>query len=132
MAVSSLRIFIAEDFRDLALFYEQFLGAEPDLQVVGKAHGPENLVHHIRAAEADVVLLDLHLQGADCRPLIPELSRLARVIVISGSSEAADIDATLRAGASGYVVKSSNNIDEVLEAVRAAQRGQVWRPSQGR
>lgn len=79
------------------------------------------------AVRPDVVLMDLHfdgseLTGADAtRNLLAALPD-ARVLVLSASGEHADVLAAVKAGASGYLVKSAS-VDELVAAVHRTAAG---------
>ncbi|NUP66896.1 MAG: response regulator transcription factor [Nonomuraea sp.] len=82
----------------------------------------------IRAAAAvrpQVVVLDLHLpdlSGAEVAAGLAAADPAPKVLVLSASAEQDDVLAAVKAGASGYLVKSASR-DEFLDAVRRTAEG---------
>lgn len=96
------------------------LEAEGDLLVVGEAGTVAEATTTVTRHRPDLVLLDLHLPDGSGGDLIgPLLSRLPelRILVLSASAEEGDVLAAVKAGATGYLLKSATG-----EALRAAAR----------
>ncbi len=103
---------------------------ERDLQdagfdVVGVAADGHQAIARFPAARPDVVVLDLQIPGpggvevtADVLSKDPS----ARVLILSASGEQADVLAAVKAGATGYLVKSAQR-SELVEAVRRVAHG---------
>src|SRR5262249_36194643 len=75
----------------------------------------------------DVVLIDLHfgsaaLSGAQTTQRITHSWPGIKVLVLSASGADADVLAAVRAGASGYLVKSAS-VEELADAVRRTAEG---------
>ncbi|HEX2050384.1 MAG TPA: response regulator transcription factor [Actinomycetota bacterium] len=87
-----------------------------------------------RAAEEmpDVVLMDLRMptvSGVDATRSIVEAAPHVRVLIVSASGEEADVLEAVKAGASGYLLKSAT-ADEIADAVRRVHAGEpVFTPS---
>lgn len=73
--------------------------------------------------EADVVLLDLELSGMSGVEAIPRIA--ARVLVLTAYATDEQIDAVLRAGARGYLLKGAA-LEEIERAIRAVAEGQTY------
>ena len=73
--------------------------------------------------DAEVVLLDLELPGMSGVDAIPKIA--ARVLVLTAYANDEQIDAVLRAGAGGYLLKGAS-IDEIERAIRAVARGESY------
>jgi DNA-binding NarL/FixJ family response regulator len=99
--------------------------------VVATAGDGRQAVRRARAADPDVLVLDLNLPelpGVEvCRELVGPESGL-RVLVLSASGEHADVLEAVKSGATGYLVKSAST-DELVEAVgRTATGDPVFTP----
>ena len=92
--------------------------------VATAADGPAT-VRRARATRPDVLVLDLNLpgmRGAEVCRAIGDLP--TRVLILSASGEQQDVLAAIKAGATGYLVKSAS-AREIVEAVRATARGEA-------
>ncbi len=79
------------------------------------------------ATQPDVVLMDMHLpdgNGADATTEVLAGSKNSRILVLSASAEREDVLDAIKAGATGYLVKSAS-AEELYEAVRATAAGQA-------
>ena len=88
------------------------------------ATGREALVR-FTAARPQVVVLDLQIpepDGVAVTAAIAEQDPGARVLILSASGEQADVLAAVKAGATGYLVKSASR-EELLDAVRRVAAG---------
>ena len=103
---------------------------ERDLQAAGfdvvavAANGSE-AVARFPAARPQVVVLDLQIPAPNGVEVTAEVLRhdpSARVLILSASGEQADVLEAVKAGATGYLVKSASR-EELLEAVRRVARG---------
>ena len=104
---------------------ERDLSAAGHHVVAVAADGREALAR-FPAARPDVVLLDLQIPAPDGVQVTAELVRRApdvRVLILSASGEQADVLAAVKAGATGYLVKSASR-DDLLDAVRRVAAGQ--------
>jgi DNA-binding NarL/FixJ family response regulator len=75
----------------------------------------------------DVVLMDMQLadgSGAEATAGVLEVSPDTRVLVLSASAERDDVLQAVKAGATGYLVKSASRT-ELAEAVRATGAGRA-------
>jgi DNA-binding NarL/FixJ family response regulator len=92
-------------------------------EVVAEAPDVATAVDAIRRARPDVVLLDVRLPGGGGPAVLRELGSPPPTLAVSASDERADVVATITAGATGYVLKTSP-IDDLVAAVRATAEGE--------
>ena len=99
---------------------------EGGFAVVATAGDGGEAVRRAPAARPDVVVLDLQLpvlSGVEVtRELVASLDPPPRVLVLSASGEQADVLEAVKAGATGYLVKSASR-EELLDAVRRTADG---------
>jgi DNA-binding NarL/FixJ family response regulator len=99
---------------------------EGGFEVVATAGDGAEAVRRAPAARPDVVVLDLQLpvlSGVEVtRQLVSALDPPPRVLVLSASGEQADVLEAVKAGATGYLVKSASR-EELLDAVRRTAEG---------
>jgi len=104
------------------------LADDPGIELIGEAStGEEACALVDRLERVDVVLMDLHMDGiggiaatATLRETHPE----SAVLVLTMSSADETVDAALRAGARGYLVKGSNQ-DRIISAIRSVAAGEL-------
>jgi DNA-binding NarL/FixJ family response regulator len=101
-------------------------------EVVGEASDGGEAIDEARRSMPDVVLMDLQLptvSGVEATRLIVQESPHIRVLVLSASAEEADVLEAVKAGASGYLLKSSTS-EEVATAIARVKQGEpVFTPS---
>lgn len=100
---------------------------EAGLTVVATADGVESAARRAAAVKPAVVLMDMQLpdgNGAEATARVLAASPESRVLVLSASAERDDVLDAVKAGASGYLVKSASAA-ELLDAVRATAAGQA-------
>lgn len=127
MNAHKLRVLIAEDNADLRDLLVTLVSAEPDLKCVGTAEDVDAVIARTAEHSADVLVLDLELQGRSSIDVLKTVrgagSRIT-IIVFSGHSHPEMIRHTLAAGADAYVPKNGD-FELLLDAIRdrKAQRG---------
>lgn len=98
---------------------------ERGFEIVATAGDAPSAVRIAKAVRPNVVLMDLNLgelSGVDATAMITSELPDTRVLVLSASGEHDDVLQAVKAGASGYLVKSASS-EELVEAVsRTAMR----------
>jgi DNA-binding NarL/FixJ family response regulator len=119
------RILIADDFAVVRSGLRRLLDAKPDLEVVAEAADGHEAVEKALAEEVDLAILDVSMPrmtgiqaAAELHKRKPEL----RVLMLSMHDSEQFLFEALKAGASGYVLKSGADTD-IVDACRAAMRG---------
>ncbi len=93
--------------------------------VVGVAANGDEAIARFPAARPNVVVLDLQIPGpggVDVTADVLSKDPSARVLILSASGEQADVLAAVKAGATGYLVKSASR-DELVSAVTRVAKG---------
>jgi DNA-binding NarL/FixJ family response regulator len=101
--------------------------AEAGFEVVATADGVASARRRAEVVRPDVVVMDMQLcdgTGAQATVEVLTVSPASRVLVLSASDERADVLEAVKAGATGYLVKSASKI-ELAEAVRATAAGRA-------
>ncbi|HVE63262.1 MAG TPA: response regulator [Mycobacteriales bacterium] len=98
--------------------------------VVAEASDGREAVELARAARPDVVIMDMHMSGSDgvqaTRALSTEMPDV-KVLVLSSADDREQVLAALRAGASGYLLKTAASKD-VIDGVRRVHAGELVFP----
>jgi DNA-binding NarL/FixJ family response regulator len=101
--------------------------AEDGFTVVATADGVASARRRAAVVYPDVVLMDMSLcdgDGAKATAEVLEVSPSSRVLVLSASAERDDVLQAVKAGATGYLVKSASRT-ELADAVRATAAGRA-------
>jgi DNA-binding NarL/FixJ family response regulator len=123
----TIRVVVADDQPLLRTGFKALISSAADLEVVGEAGDGREAARLARAAQADVVLMDIRmpvLDGLAATRLITADPGLASVKVLILTTFEIDeyIFEALRSGASGFLGKSAE-ADELLAAIRIVSRG---------
>lgn len=100
---------------------------EAGLQVVGTAGDGAKALRIAPAVRPTLAVVDLHLpdtSGVELTAALVALPEPPRVLVLSASGESDDVLAAVKAGATGYLVKSAGR-EELLDAVRRVHTGEA-------
>jgi len=119
------RILIADDFAVVRSGLRRLLDAKPDLEVVAEAVDGHEAVEKALKEDIHLAILDVSMPrmtgiqaAAELHKRKPEI----RVLMLSMHDSEQFLFEALKAGASGYVLKSGADTD-IVDACRAAMRG---------
>jgi DNA-binding NarL/FixJ family response regulator len=113
---------------------KSLLGAEPDIRVIAEVSNGPDAVSYVTRLKPDVVIMDLTMPGQDGIAATKEIVAKApsvRVLVLTVHPEDESLVAAMKAGASGYLLKSDAD-REIATAVRAVSRGERYLGPRGR
>ncbi len=123
-----IRILLADDHRMVRHGLRLMLDEEPDLQVVAEADDGAEAVRRAREPDVDLAVLDVampRLTGIQAARELTAQRPDLRVLVLSMHDNEQFFFEALRAGASGYVLKSAAH-DDLVAACRAVMRGEPF------
>src|SRR5262245_51390199 len=122
---AKLRIYLIDDHPVVREGFARAIADEPDMQVVGQAATASEVLAEVQKAHPDVVLVDLNLPDRDGPELIAALREMipdAKLVVVSGYDDEYRVAEALRAGAHGYLLKTST-LHELIDGIRTAASG---------
>jgi DNA-binding NarL/FixJ family response regulator len=122
------RVLLADDHAVVRSGLRSVLDAEPDIEVVAEAADGYEAVEKALASEVDLAILDLSMPRLTGLQVTVELQRQRpemRVLILSVHRSEQYFFEALKAGASGYVLKTAANRD-LVEACRASMRGEPF------
>ncbi len=127
MVALTIRVLLADDQALVRAGLVMIVESQSDLTVVGAVADGGTAIDAVAKMSPDVVLMDVRMPGTDgieATARIMERPSPPRVLMLTTF----DIDehsfAALRAGASGFLLKSAR-AEEVVEAIRAVHRGEA-------
>ena len=123
-----IRVAVVDDHTLMRQGTVGLLGSQADIEIVGEADSGRVALELVAQAEPDVVLMDIAMPGMSGLDATREIHRRfpsVSVVIVTMHERDDYFFEALRAGASGYVLKGAD-IEELLSAVRAASRGEVY------
>jgi DNA-binding NarL/FixJ family response regulator len=126
--LSSVRILVADDYKDWRRQICSLLHARPELQVICEVADGLEAVTKAQEFKPDLILLDIGfptLNGIEAARRIRRLSPSSKIIFVSLNNSPAVVEEALSLGAWGYVLKSEVR-SELLTAIEAVLRGRQF------
>ena len=124
----AIRIIIADDHGILRAGLKSLLGADPNLVVVGEANNGTDALRLVKELKPNIALMDIGMPGNEnldaTRQLIGDFPE-TRVIILTMHEDGALLQETIRAGASGYIIKRAVEA-ELIDAIYAVNRGIIY------
>jgi DNA-binding NarL/FixJ family response regulator len=125
LATSSIRALVVDDFEPFRRFVCSTLEQIPDLQVIGEALDGLEAVQKAEELRPDLIVLDIglpKLDGLEAAKRIHQVAPDARIIFLTQNRDKDVVQAALRNGARGYVLKTDAG-SELLTAVAGVLGG---------
>jgi DNA-binding NarL/FixJ family response regulator len=122
------KVLLADDHAVVRSGLKMVLDAQPDIEVVAEAGDGAEAVQKALRGDVDLAVLDVAMPRMTGLQAVAELHRRRpdlRVLILSMYDNEQYFFEALKAGASGYVLKSAANRD-LVEAIRAAMRGEPF------
>ena len=127
MTSNKLRVVLVDDHDLLRRGIKTMLESEADIQVVGEAADGTDVLDIVEETMPDVVLMDVIMpnkDGIEATREIKDRFPNVGVVVLSGHDEQQFVFDAVKAGASGYVLKSAD-LEEVVETVKSVAQGEA-------
>ncbi|MCO5294490.1 MAG: response regulator transcription factor [Homoserinimonas sp.] len=128
MAATKTRILLADDHALVRRGLRMILDAERDFEVVTEVSNGAEAVEAVRQGGIDLAILDIAMPRMTGIQAAREMNRVApevRILMLSMYDNEQYFFESLKAGASGYVLKSVADQD-LIEACRSAMRGESF------
>jgi RNA polymerase sigma factor (sigma-70 family) len=124
-----IRVLLADDQALVRAGFRALLDAEPDIEVVAEAGDGREAIDLTSALVPDVVLMDVRmpdLDGVAATRAIAEDESLSdvHIVILTTFEQDEYVFESLRAGASGFLVKDTEPAD-LVRAVRAVAAGEA-------
>jgi DNA-binding NarL/FixJ family response regulator len=121
----AVRVVVVDDEPMVCAHLRTILGAADDLEVVDEAHDGAAAIEAVKRSRPDVVLMDLRMPGVDGLTAIERIGKLAdppAVVALTTFDADQYVLRALRAGAAGFLVKSTPP-EDLTRLVRVAADG---------
>ncbi|NUT44798.1 MAG: response regulator transcription factor [Thermoactinospora sp.] len=121
----TIRVVLADDQPLIRAGLRMVIDTAPDVEVAGEAGTGAQAVQLTRQLRPDVVVMDIRMPGMDgieATQTITAESPATRVIMLTTFDDDGNVYASLRAGASGFLVKDMA-LEDILSAVHVVAAG---------
>ena len=119
---------LADDHAVVRQGFRMILDAQADMEIVGEAGNGRDAVAMCGDLQPDIVVMDVampELNGIEATRRIAESAPQTRVLALSMHKDSVYVREILRAGARGYLLKDSIDVD-LLAAVRSVAKGEGY------
>lgn len=126
--MSSVRVFVVDDYEPFRRFVCSTLEKRPELQIVCEGSDGLEAVQKAEKLQPDLILLDIALptlNGIEAARQIRKLAPDSKIIFVSQESSRDVVQEGLSLGTCGYVVKTKAGSD-LLAAVDAVLEGRQF------
>jgi two-component system nitrate/nitrite response regulator NarL len=123
--MSIIRVLLVDDHTLFRSGVNALLQKHADFEVVGEAADSLQGVKRAAELQPDVILLDLHMPGISGKDAVKQFLEAApqtNIVMLTVSENADDLIDSLRAGASGYLLKNIET-ETLLDFIRRAADG---------
>jgi DNA-binding NarL/FixJ family response regulator len=120
-----IRILVVDDHPIVREGLAVLISGQPDMSVVGEASNGREAIQQFRSQHPDITLMDIQMpvmSGLDALIAIRDEAPEARIIMLTTYAGDAQVQRAIKAGARGYLLKSSLN-EELFQTVRAVHAG---------
>jgi len=121
----TIRVLLADDDPIVRAALRAILTSAPDIEVVAEAEDGDRAVAAVRSLRPDVVLMDVRMPDADgitATGRITERTDAPRVIMLTTFDTDEALYGSLRAGASGFLLKRTS-FEDIVGAIRTVHAG---------
>jgi len=123
-----INVLLVDDHAIVRAGLKAVIGVAHDVRVIGEAANGVDAISMAERLKPHVVIMDLTMPGGDgvtATKGLVALSNPPKVLVLTMHTEEEYLLPALKAGASGYLVKSAADRD-LVDAIRAVMRGEMY------
>lgn len=125
MSSSPIRVVLFDDNRDLRDMFRLLVDAQPDMVCVAVHPDLSQMLRDIDAARPDVIVMDIQMPGLNGIEGVKAIKARwpeARILMQTVFEDEEKVFAAIRAGASGYILKTAAT-EDMLKAIRDTHAG---------
>ncbi len=120
----NVRVLIIDNQKSVCQQLQLSLELEPGIEVIGTTTNGATAINLIESLNPNIVLVDLQMpvmDGFETIEIIVQRFPDCRILVLSSSSSKDDVKRALKAGARGFLLKSTS-IKEIADSIRSASK----------
>src|SRR6185436_2246986 len=125
---NKIKIIIADDHQIFIEGIKALIKDAESISLVGEAVNGEQLLNLLETKEVDVVLMDVYMpkmDGIEATQKIVSSYPNVKVLGLTMMEDAKHISEMMKAGASGYLLKTTGK-SELIDAISRVQRGERY------
>ena len=123
--MNRIRVLLAEDHTVVRQGLRKILESDPDIEISGEVSDGRSAVEAVKRLRPTVVVIDIGLPGLNGIEVTNQITKGVdgvSVLILSMHSDDVYVRQSLKAGAKGYLVKDSEDLD-LIKAVKSLARG---------
>lgn len=124
----SIKILLVEDQKLMRIGIKSLFCDYPELEIIGEAMTGKEAVEKAKLIKPDIVLMDLGLPditGIEATKQILEHNNNIRVIVLTSHITEDELNSSLQAGASAYIIKDIST-EFLMSVIKMVKAGAMW------
>lgn len=126
--MAETKVLVVDNFELARYGLQKILQAYPEITYLAPVSNGKEAIEFCKSQQVDVVLIDIvppHLDGIEVTREILSRGRSEKVIGLVSNHRLEHLQAMIRAGAKGYLLKSANK-EQIREAIGQVQLGEVY------
>lgn len=126
--MAAVDVVLVDDHQLIRMGITALLSSEEGINIVGEVESAKNVLAQVAFKKPNVVLMDISLDDGDGIVLTKEVCKNhpeIKVIMLSMHIKEDYIQRSLKAGASGYILKDSPK-DELIKAIKEVAKGGTY------
>lgn len=128
MNKAKLSILIVDDHAIVRMGLKSLLNSVDGFEVIGEAADGTEAVQLARTLHPDIIILDIlmpNTNGVEAAKLIRKITRRPRIVVLTTSTSARELNQIRDAGAKALVMKGASN-EEFIQAIKTVSEGGTY------
>ena len=128
MPTTKKRVLLVDDHQMVRRGFRLMLEPNQELELVGEAADVDAAMAAVQTKRPDLIVMDIHLPGTGgleiSRRVLADFPA-TKIVILSADAETETINAALRIGVAGYILKESTP-DELPRAIDAVLKGKLY------
>jgi DNA-binding NarL/FixJ family response regulator len=123
-----IRVLVGDSHPVVYVGLGAILRAEPDIELVGRAHDGVEALELVATIDPDVILMELRLPRMSGLAVLRNLSarpHRGKLLVFTGSEDREEFVEAMKLGCAGILVKSSEPW-LIVKSIRKVHEGEIW------
>ena len=125
---SRVKVLLVDDHTLVRQGLRKILTADPEIEIIGEAGDGESAIETAKRLRPSVVVMDIGLpgmNGIDATAHITRDIQGVNVLILSMHADEMYVRQGLKAGAHGYLLKDSEDLD-LIEGIKSVARGGLY------